>query len=90
MVDRTPRRQVMRQHAPRTAAAHELKDTVQDLALGIVFRSAAGLGLGHEMLDQVPLVVGKIAGGRRLGLAWDKALTMTSADQGGNERCGDP
>jgi hypothetical protein len=60
MVDDPPRGQIMGQHAPGTATAQQIEDAVEDLALGVFFRSAPGFRLGHEMFNQVPFFIAEI------------------------------
>jgi hypothetical protein len=60
VIDDPPRRQVMRQHPPRTAAAQQIEDGVEDFPLGIGLGPAPWFGVGHQMLDQVPFFVTEI------------------------------
>jgi hypothetical protein len=62
-----PGGEVMGQQPPGTSAAQEIQDAVQDVALRVLLRSAPGLGLGHEMLDQVPFLITEGGGGRNSG-----------------------
>jgi hypothetical protein len=55
----------MGEEPPRTTAAHDIKDAVQDLALGVGLRPAAGLGLGDIGLDQLPLCIRDVGRVRR-------------------------
>jgi hypothetical protein len=60
MIDELSRREVMGQEAPCTTAAHDLKDTVQDLPRGVLLGLASGLGVGHQGLDHVPRFVAEV------------------------------
>ena len=54
VVDDAPGGQVMGQQAPGTAGAEQIEDPVQDLALGVDLRLAAGFGLRDLGPDQLP------------------------------------
>jgi hypothetical protein len=56
----------MGQHAPGTPTAPQVKNAVEDLALGIDLGTAARFDLRHEVLDQRPFSVTKIG---RIGLS---------------------
>ena len=60
MMDELRRGKIMGQPAPSTAAAHDLKDAVQDRPRGVLLRLASGLGVGHQGLDQVPRFVAEV------------------------------
>jgi hypothetical protein len=60
VIDDPPGRQVMGQQAPGAASAQQIENAVEHLPLGVFLRAAARLGLGHEMLDQLPCLVGEI------------------------------
>jgi hypothetical protein len=40
MIDRLPGRQVMGEQSPGTAAAHQVRDSIDDLALAVEARSS--------------------------------------------------
>jgi hypothetical protein len=54
LVDKLPWRQVMWHQTPRTAAAQDIKDAVEDLPLGVFLRPATGFGFRYQTLNQVP------------------------------------
>jgi hypothetical protein len=60
LVDNLPGRQVMGHQPPRTAAAHDIEDAVEDLPLGVCLRPASRLGCRHQMLDQIPFFVAEV------------------------------
>ncbi len=60
-VDRRPGRKVGRHQPPRDAAAQDVEDGVEDLALGPGARSAAPAGRRQQRRDQGPFGVGQIA-----------------------------
>ena len=60
-------RKVLWQHTPLTAASIDVEDRVEDHSSGVADGSPARLGLGNEWLEDVPFVVGQIAG---IGLGW--------------------
>jgi hypothetical protein len=51
MVDDWPWRQIMGEHPPGTATAHQGADAIENLALGVFLGSPPRLGLGYEMVD---------------------------------------
>ncbi len=57
VVDDLPRGEVMRQHTPGTATAHDIKDPIQDFTLGVLLWSSPTLGLRNIGLEQCPLMV---------------------------------
>src|SRR5262245_1582684 len=52
-----PRGQVVGQQAPGTAGAEQIEDPVEDLALGVDLRPAAGLGFRDIGPDQLPFCI---------------------------------
>ncbi len=60
LVDNLPRRQVMGYQPPRTAAAHDIEDAVQDLPLGVLLGPAPRFGFRHQMFDQIPFFVAEV------------------------------
>ena len=58
MVDDLPGRKVMGQQAPGTPTTQDLKDAIEDLALGVLSRSPAPRGLGDIGFDDCPFFVG--------------------------------
>jgi hypothetical protein len=58
MVDDLPWGKVMGQQAPGTPTTQEIKDAIEDLALGVLSRSPAPLGLGNIGFDECPFFVG--------------------------------
>ena len=61
-VDGAPGGQVVGHHPPGDAAADQVEDAVEDLAEVDVAGPAAGLGLGQQGLDELPLLVGQVGG----------------------------
>jgi hypothetical protein len=51
----------MRQQAPRTPTPQDIKDAIEDFALGVLLRSSSGLPLGHIGLNQLPLFVTQVS-----------------------------
>ena len=60
VIDNLPRREVMRQQAPGTSTADDIKDAVQDFALRVLRRSPAALGLRDIGLEQFPLIIADV------------------------------
>src|SRR5262249_5436750 len=60
MVNRTPRRQVVRKQFPSAAAADGVTDAIDDLASRVFGRTAARLGGWDEQLQILPLSIGEI------------------------------
>ena len=56
------RRKVVREHAPKTACAHDVEDRIHDLAARIDRSLRPGLGLWDESREPLPLRVGQICG----------------------------
>jgi hypothetical protein len=56
----TPWGQIMGEHAPRSSAARPIEDGIQDLTLRVRFGSPACFGFGHQMLDQMPFLIGQV------------------------------
>jgi hypothetical protein len=56
-----PRGEVMRQQAPGTPTADDLKDPIQDVALGVLLGSSPALGLRDIGLEQFPLTVADVS-----------------------------
>src|SRR5215210_555477 len=86
---RLPRREVPRQHPPLTAALEDVEDGVQDFTRAVKPRSPA-LFRGRKMrLQQVPLVVGKVARVSPARHATERSQGPTSFSDGlwkGNSR----
>jgi hypothetical protein len=61
IMNRRPRRKVVRQHSPRAAGADEIHHGVDNLPQIGSPGPAAGLGRWQERLDQVPLFICQIA-----------------------------
>ena len=61
IMNRRPRRKVVRQHSPRAAGADKIHHGVDNLPQIGSPRPAAGLGRWQERLDQVPLFICQIA-----------------------------
>jgi hypothetical protein len=61
-VDGLPGREVVRQHAPRTAAAEEIPVGVEDLPQGDFTRPAAELLGRQKRFQALPLGIGQIGG----------------------------
>src|SRR6202045_3415154 len=59
-IDRPPRRQILRQQAPRAARPHDIEDAVDDLAHRPLARPARCAGLRQVRRDHAPLRVGQI------------------------------
>src|SRR5271165_543401 len=60
---RLPRREVMGQHPPGATAAGQVADGVDDVAQGVgAWPSTLALALREEVLNVVPLQIGKITG----------------------------
>ena len=66
-VDRLPRRIIMRQTTPRTARPHMIKHSVEQLAVGVTARPAAGFGSGNQMRNVLQLHIRQIGGIRLPG-----------------------
>jgi hypothetical protein len=62
VVDRLPRRKVMRQEPPGASGAQQVEDGIDDLALVGLARAAAGAGVGDHGRDGGPLIVGQVGG----------------------------
>src|SRR5215472_14288017 len=60
MVNRTPRRQVVRKQFPSAAAADGVTDAIDDLPSRMFGRTAARLGGWDEQLQILPLSIGEI------------------------------
>ena len=67
VIDRLPRREVVRQKPPRTACAQQIQDRLNDLALGRAARATARRGIGDHRLDHGPLAVRQSLPSRRRG-----------------------
>ena len=50
IVDASPRRSIVRQQAPGPSTLETGKDTIEEITLGILFRSSARFGGRHERL----------------------------------------
>ncbi len=61
-IDTVPRRIVVRQRSPGTAAGDKVENGVRQISVGVRPRTAARLGARDEMLDVGPLEVREIAG----------------------------
>lgn len=61
MIADPPRWQIVRHHAPGTAAAHKVKNGVRDLALGVAWRTSELLGSGNQGLHKCPLFVSQVS-----------------------------
>src|ERR1700722_1012989 len=60
MVSDFPRRQIVRQHPPCSAAAHLIEDSTHDLTPRILGGSTTRLHRRNQRLDAVPLLLGQI------------------------------
>ena len=69
-----PGREIVGEQTPRTPTPQDIKDAIEDFALGILLRSAAGLRLGHMGLDQLPLFVTQVG---RVRLSGSMLLMLT-------------
>src|SRR4051812_8246688 len=61
VVDGLPGRQVMGQQAPGAAAAHPIRDGVEQLAAGVAGGAAAGSDRWDERLEQSPLGIRQVS-----------------------------
>src|SRR5215471_6551511 len=61
MIDATPRWQIMRQQFPGAAVANRVADPIHDLAPGVLGRTPAGFGGGHEGLQAIPFGISEIS-----------------------------
>lgn len=62
VVDRLPRRKVVRQHAPGTAGPCNVEHGVENIAHVVFSRSASRLGGWNEWFDAFPLGIGQVGG----------------------------
>src|SRR5215212_2973991 len=60
VVDGPPRREVVGQQSPSTAAARYVEDGVEDLAQGVEARATGGSGDRQMRLEYLPLLVGEV------------------------------
>src|SRR5215831_21187307 len=61
MIDGTPRWQIMGQQFPRAAAANGIADPIHNLAPGVLGRTPARFGCGHERLQAIPFGIREIS-----------------------------
>src|SRR4051794_29415924 len=61
MIHSAPRRQIMRQQFPCSAAADCVEDAIENLSSAVLRGTASRLGSGHERLDVVPLGVSQVS-----------------------------
>src|SRR4051812_29224104 len=69
MIDRAPRRKVMGQQFPGTAAPHSIEDGVENLATTVPGRTATGFGGRNKRFQLFPFgirEVGIVSGSRRV------------------------
>ena len=72
MIDRTPRRQIVRQQFPSTAAVHGIEDAMENFAAAMLRRATAGFGRRHERDQLFPFGIGEVGiirGARRIQFA---------------------
>src|SRR5215831_19712993 len=95
MIDGTPRWQIMGQQFPRAAAANGIADPIHNLAPGVLGRTPAGFGGGHERLQAIPFRLSEISIvglavfhlDRLRGRLFKRALSLrTTARQEGKNR----
>jgi hypothetical protein len=60
MKDSLPRREVMRQKAPRAATPQDIEDGVEDLTWAVDPRSSGGFGGGKMGLQTNPFGIGEV------------------------------
>jgi hypothetical protein len=68
LIDNLPGWELMQQQAPRSATAPQIQDPVQDVARGVRRGPSAGLRLGPQRWEPVPLSVPAIGRGRLSGV----------------------
>ncbi len=96
IVDRLPRRQIVRQQPPAATGAQEVEDRVDELPRRRLARTASRLGLRDHRLDQRPLtiaqigVIGRRFGGFFLGIGSDSRRSDPTPDESRQTRQGNP
>lgn len=60
MIDRAPRREVLRQIPPLTGGAHDIEHGVERFPISVLAGASRPAGLGKTIVDELPFGVGQI------------------------------